>query len=49
MTRLSLSPGFRIALPNASRVLVTRMSPGLSRATGWPGPYTYFTSLMVAR
>ena len=34
LTIAMVSPGFRITLPNASNVLVSSVSPGLSVATG---------------
>src|SRR5207253_4141468 len=43
---LKVSPGFLIALPKQSSVLVSRMSPGFRRATGSAVAYTYFTSLI---
>src|SRR5277367_2339828 len=46
---LSVSPGFLMALPKQSSVLVSRMSPGFNRATACATPYTYFTFLIVAR
>ena len=44
---LSVSTAFLRPLPKQSSVLVSRMSPGLSRATGSPVAKTYFTLSLV--
>jgi hypothetical protein len=40
---LKVSPGLRIVLPKQSSVLVSRMSPDFSRATGSAVAKRYFT------